>query len=206
MFKPEYDDDGLFATQEIPGEEGFTASGAGLAAVYDSRDNNLFPFSGQYITLSNHFYQDWLGGDTEFFNLKLDARAYFNPGQGSHVIAIQGLMQVNTGNPPFMMLSKLGGDELMRGHFQGRYRDRHILAGQVEYRFPIWWRFIGVAFVGVGEVAPEFSAFTLRGLKYSMGGGLRFTLDAKERINIRFDYGYGLHRNHGFYFGISEAF
>lgn len=206
MFKPEYEDDGIFATQDIPGEEGFRASGIGFPVVYDSRDNSLFPFKGQYITLSNHIYQDLWGSKVDFFNLKLDARAYFNPGQGSHVIAIQGMMQVNTGDPPFMMLSKLGGEELMRGHFSGRYRDKHILAGQVEYRFPIWWRFIGVAFVGVGEVAPEFKAFTLRGLKYSMGGGLRFTLDAKERINVRFDYGYGLHNNHGFYFGISEAF
>lgn len=206
MFKPSYEAGGLFDSLDIPGEAGFTASGLGLSGIYDSRDNNIFPFEGQYITLSNHFYRSWLGSGPEFINLTIDARAYFNPGKGSHVIALQGYMQLNTDDPPFMMLSKMGGEMIMRGHFAGRYRDRHILAAQVEYRFPIIWRFIGVAFAGVGDVAREFNDLTLPELKYSLGGGLRFTLDAKERINLRFDAGFGLHGNRGFYLGISEAF
>lgn len=206
MFDPEYEANGLLDTSGYIGAGGFTQSGLGFAGIIDSRDNNMFPFNGMYFTVSNHFYQKWLGSDVDFMNVKLDLRGYFNPGKGSHVIAIQGLMQVNTNNPPYMMLSELGGSELMRGHFEGRYRDKHIIAAQVEYRFPIYWRFIGAAFAGLGDVADEFNSFQTKNLKYSLGGGLRFTVDAKERINIRFDVGFGLDGSRGFYLGIGEAF
>jgi hypothetical protein len=43
-------------------------------------------------------------------------------------------------------------------------------------------------------------------LKISGGGGLRFTIDAKERINLRFDYAFGRFNSRGFYLSISEAF
>lgn len=206
MFDPEYKAGGLFENNDIPGEAGFRASGVGVAIIYDSRDNTMYPFHGYYITVSNHFYRDWLGSTVEFDNVKLDARLYFNPGKGSHIIALNGYMELNNGDPPFMMLSKLGGEQIMRGHFYGRYRERQILAAQLEYRFPIWWRFIGVAFTGVGDVAHTFNDFALNDLKYSFGGGLRFTLDSKERINVRFDAAFGLHGARGFYFGIGEAF
>ena len=206
MFDPEYKAGGLLDTSNYAGVDGFTQSGLGFAGIIDSRDNTMFPFKGLYFTVSNHFYQTWLGSDADFINLKLDLRAYFNPGKGSHVIAVQGLMQVNSNDPPYMMLSKLGGPEIMRGHFAGRYRDKHIIAAQVEYRFPIYWRFIGTAFAGFGDVADEFNSFQTKNLKYSLGGGLRFTIDAKERINIRFDAGFGLDGSRGFYLGIGEAF
>lgn len=204
-FNMEVDSGGALASGTVPGSEGYRASGAGVAAVYDSRDNNMFPFKGWFVVFSNHFYPTWLGSDRRFANFKIDARKYFNPFT-SNVIAVQGLFNFHAEEPPFKMQALLGGIETMRGYYMGRYRDNHLLAAQVEWRFPIWWRFIGVGFYGVGDVTHNFHDLSFRGLKHSIGGGLRFTLDAKERINVRFDAAFGFEGSRGFYFQIGEAF
>ncbi|GIV34396.1 MAG: membrane protein [Chitinophagales bacterium] len=200
-----YDSTGSLAQGIIRGSRGYVASGAGIAAFYDSRDNSMFPFRGWYLTFSNHFYPRWLGSDYAFTNFKVDARGYFNPFR-SHVIAVQALCSFHLGNPPFKMMSLLGGVETMRGYYAGRYRDRHLIATQVEWRFPVYWRFMGVAFIGAGDVANTFHDFALNRIKYAMGAGLRFTLDAAERINLRFDVAFTLDGSRGFYLQLGEAF
>jgi len=196
---------GALHENTIRGSSGYLQSGVGIAAIYDSRDNSLFPFAGWYVIFSNHYYPRWLGSDYEFANFKVDARAYFNPFT-SNVIAVQALMSFHSGEPPFKMLSLLGGTETMRGYYLGRYRDRHLLAAQVEWRFPIWWRFIGAGFYGVGDVTCDFRDLSWHNLKHSIGGGIRLTLDSRERINVRFDVAFGTDGSHGYYFLLGEAF
>lgn len=197
---------GIFDTREIPGEAGYTASGLGVAMIYDTRDHNLYPFKGWYMILSHHTYSRFLGGNTDLTSLRLDVRKYFNPGKGSHIIALQAVAQVNSNVPPFKMMSTFGGSELMRGYFFGRNRDQHMYALTGEYRFPIFWRFIGVAFASAGNTAGPFSSSGFNNLKFAGGGGIRFTIDAKERINVRFDAGFGSDGSRGFYLAIGEAF
>jgi hypothetical protein len=62
-----------------------------------------------------------------------------------------------------------------------------------------------VGFFGVGDVTPELSALRLTELKYSIGAGVRFVLDAKEKLNVRMDIGFGKDTA-GLYFAIEEAF
>lgn len=197
---------GYFETNPVPGEAGFTASGIGLAMIYDSRDHNLFPFKGWYVIFSHHAYSRFIGGNTDLSSLRLDLRRYWNPGKGSHVIAVQAVAQVHSNVPPFKMMSTFGGDEVLRGYFFGRFRDQHMYALQAEYRFPLFWRFLGTTFMGVGNTAGPYSTAGFKDLKFAAGAGLRFTLDAKERINIRFDAGFGTDGSRGFYLGIGEAF
>ena len=196
---------GVLHDNAIRGSSGYRQSGAGVAAVYDSRDNSMFPFKGWLVVFSNHFYPRWLGSEYEFANFKVDARKYFNPFT-SNVIAVQALLSFHAGEPPFKMLSLLGGTETMRGYYMGRYRDKHLFAAQAEWRFPIWWRFVGAAFYGVGDVTRNFKDLSWGSLKHSIGGGLRFTLDSSERINVRFDAAFGTDGSRGFYFQVGEAF
>ncbi len=204
-FNFKHDAGGSLIQGNIRGSNGYLASGAGIAAIYDTRDNSMFPFKGWLLTFSNHFYPRWLGSDHEFANFKLDARKYFNPFK-SNVIAVQALLSFHTGTPPFKMMSLLGGAETMRGYYSGRYRDRHLIAAQVEWRFPIYWRFLGVGFIGAGDVANTFDDFALNRIKCALGGGIRFTLDAAERINLRFDAAFGIDGSRGFYVQLGEAF
>ncbi|MDX2001027.1 MAG: BamA/TamA family outer membrane protein [Chitinophagales bacterium] len=198
-------EEGRFFASDVNRGFSYFATGVGALLEYDTRDNVLYPFKGSNIMFSNYCYTSYLGGNQNHWNFVIDARQFVNPFR-SHVLAFQAYAEFNTGSPPFKMLAELGGSRLLRGNFKGRYRDRHFLMAQVEYRFPIWWRFIGVAFVGTGDVADKLEKLSIGDLKLSAGGGLRITLDAKERINLRFDYAFGSNGARGFYFGLTEAF
>jgi len=47
--------------------------------------------------------------------------------------------------------------------------------------------------------------FELRKFKYSVGGGIRFLINQKEKLNIRLDFAYGKNSS-GMYITIGEAF
>lgn len=38
------------------------------------------------------------------------------------------------------MMPLLGSDERMRGYYRGRYRDKNVVSGQLEYRRQLTWR------------------------------------------------------------------
>ena len=66
------------------------------------------------------------------------------------------------GQSPFYLLPALGSDEMMRGYYNGRYRDRNFIAGQTELRYRLSDRIGIVGFLGTGEVAhSSFSVSTL---------------------------------------------
>ena len=110
------------------------------------------------------------------------------------------------GSPPFYELAALGGSTIMRGYFQGRYRDKSYTAAQIEYRGHVWWRFGVVAFAGTGDVfGSDASDLSFANLKYSYGFGLRFLFNRQEKINLRADFGFGQDTK-GVYFGLEEAF
>ena len=94
----------------------------------------------------------------------------------------------------------------MRGYFQGRYRDRHYIATQAEYRRPLWRRFGIVAFVGAGDVFGSTDGdLSMKNLKYSYGLGFRFLFNRRDEVNLRADIGFGEDTS-GLYFGLEEAF
>jgi outer membrane protein assembly factor BamA len=99
----------------------------------------------------------------------------------------------------------MGGSEKMRGVYLGRYRDKLMTIVQTEIRFPIYWILSAVAFGGLGEVAPDFNGYTLNGIHWSAGAGLRLMVDSQHKANIRFDYGISKDQ-HFFFFGFGEAF
>jgi outer membrane translocation and assembly module TamA len=102
-------------------------------------------------------------------------------------------------------MSLLGGDAIMRGYYNGRYRDNQQMSIQGEYRRQLLpW--LGVtAFSAFGDVASDFNSFDLGDFKWAAGGGLRFMVNRSDRINIRIDYGIGENTS-GFYFAFAEAF
>ena len=123
-----------------------------------------------------------------------------------HVFATQLFVRVQPGDPGFSSQSEMGGQDLQRGIFEGRWRDRNLWVWQSEYRAPVWWRIGAVAFGGVGNVFDDPNELVDGGLKWSVGGGLRFALAPDEGVNLRVDYGRGTRGESGFYIGIREAF
>lgn len=182
-------------------------SGLGPSVLYDGRDNILSTFRGNYLELAALFNNSVLGSDYRFTRFVLDAR-HFQPltRNGQTILATQLLGQFQVGNVPFRELANLGGEKILRGYYDGRYRDRQLLALQAELRRPLFWRFNGVVFGSLGQVGNTVRDLGRNEVKASGGAGLRFKYNRRDRLNIRFDYGIGRDGSSGFYFSIGEAF
>ncbi|WP_153800446.1 BamA/TamA family outer membrane protein [Foetidibacter luteolus] len=189
------------------GSSGTTNIGAGLALVYDNRHNVLNVRKGLFGEIGWMKYGPSIGSDYRFRSINVDVRSY-HPYHKNNVIAWQVLGNFLTGEVPFNQLALMGGDMMMRGYYQGRYRDKNLLAAQVEYRMlPLSFskRFGATVFAGMAAVAPQVKAFQLNNTRLSGGAGLRYLLFKKKDIFLRFDLGF-TKDGPGFYFYTGEAF
>jgi hypothetical protein len=195
---------GLLDQGTIPGSGGARASGAGLLVSWDTRDNLYLPSRGGHYQLSAAWFGSPLGSRYDFRRFVADLRQYITV-WSTHVLAFQVYVRSTNGRVPFQHLSKLGGSLLMRGYYEGRYRDHDLIVIQSEIRLPLWWRFGMTGFAGLGEVASKMSLFQTSQMNISAGFGLRYMLIPEEKMNLRFDLGFGKDTS-GFYVTITEAF
>ncbi len=200
----EMEDDGQLASGHFFGSRDGTISGLSLLVNHDTRDNIYFPMKGELYELNARVYSKILGSKYDFSSLSLDLRKYFTLFR-THVLAVQSVVKMQTGDVPFLNLAQMGGQYNMRGYYEGRFRDKNLMVIQAEYRTPLIWRFGLVGFAGFGNVAEKFSKLSLAGMRSSYGFGLRFLFDPKEKIQVRMDVGFGEDCT-GFYFSIFEAF
>ncbi|MFW5771468.1 MAG: BamA/TamA family outer membrane protein [Spirochaetota bacterium] len=198
------EDGELLDEGDINGDNGGTVSGIGLSLNYDTRDDTIYTRDGTYVQLRVIDYNEYIGSDYDFASVVLDLRLY-EPFWFSHVLALHGYMSYIGGEVPFYMLSQMGGQKVMRGLFEGRYRDRNMFVGQAEYRMPVIWRFSAVGFCSVGQVARSFDMFSHKNMVYAYGGGLRFKLKEEQDLNVRLDFGFS-RDFFGVYVTIGEAF
>lgn len=197
---------GLLDMSEQSGAKGSTSVGLQLALMYDSRDNVLNANGGLYLELTHGFYDNILGGTQKFQLTRLDTRYYIQPfKKPSSILAFQVVAHVTGGNPPLLELGRLGGNEIMRGYFEGRYTDRHLFATQVEWRQKLNYRWGLVAFAGLGGVASTLDDFKMKNVRPSVGLGIRFLVDPEENLNLRLDFGLGQEK-FSYYLKIAEAF
>jgi outer membrane protein assembly factor BamA len=187
----------------VPGNNGAELFGIGTDLVWDTRDNIFFPNSGGYQYFKFMFYPSF--NDYVFSLFEIDVR-HFEAISQDHIIASNFYFASAIGEIPFYKLPALGGQNRMRGYFEGRYRDKAYTMLQLEYRQYFWWKFGFAVFAGAGDVASDITKFQLKELKYSYGLGLRFLFNKEEKVNLRMDIGFGNDGNSGIYFGLEEAF
>jgi outer membrane protein assembly factor BamA len=199
-----YTPEGVFDQENIVGRYGGNTSGVGPILSWDTRNNAYSPDRGGFAEIQYVYFNRFLGSDFNFTVLNIDLRKFFRLSERS-VLAVQGLSGLTFGNTPFRFLEQLGGTDMMRGYYGGRYTDRCLMAYQAEYRRFLFWRIGIVGFAATGEVASKPAGFTLSGLHYTGGGGLRFALSKEEKLNLRVDYGVAIHSN-AFTVQLREAF
>jgi hypothetical protein len=194
---------------EPSGSRGSTNLGLGLGVIYDNRHNVLNVRDGMFSELSVFRYAPAWGSDFTFTRLISDTRIY-RPVNDRDVVAAQVLGQFNLGDVPFNQLALMGGENMMRGYYLGRYRDKNMVTAQAEYRFlPLPLGFtkrIGAAVFGsTGTVFNDFSNLTPRNLVWAGGGGLRFLLFPKRDIYTRLDVAF-TSEGTGLYIFVGESF
>ena len=201
--------DGVFATDPtIEGRHGGTSVYIGPSLVFDSRNNNTFTTKGilinSYLNLTKGLFSNnsYKGG---LFNIEY--AQFFSLGKRL-VLGLNIQEQSLVGSQsPFYLLPAMGNDEIMRGYYNGRFRDRNLLAAQTELRYRLSDRFGVVGFAGTGQVFNKsFNEF-----KPNYGGGMRYFFDTEKGLSIRIDYGVGEKRpgesrQSGVYIGLGEAF
>ena len=163
--------------------------------------------NGIFSELAFLNYSGEIGSDYDLTSFLFDNRFYI-PVRKNNVLAFQLQGQFTQGNPPFNLLSLMGGESLMRGYYLGRYRDKHLLAGQVEYRmlpFSFSKRCGASLFFASGEVFNSDNNFQFKNLLPTGGAGLRFLLFPEKYIYTRVDFAL-TREGSGFYFFIGEAF
>jgi hypothetical protein len=193
---------------EIPALGGFgsTNTGIGLGLLYDNIHNAMNPREG--------FYSEWafmrygaLGGQFPMTSYIIDNRIY-RPVQENTVFAAQVYAQFTQGDAPFNMLALMGGESLMRGYYLGRYRDKHLVAAQMEYRilpFKFSKRWGASVFAAAGQVFSEDNPFEAANFLPTGGLGVRYLIFPEKDIFTRIDVAY-TREGSGVYFFIGEAF
>jgi hypothetical protein len=195
---------GMLASGDVLGAKGGILAALGGVLSLDRRDRVYSPRRGELCSLQFRWFDPVWGSDYASTRLDIDLRAYRTVAPG-HVIALHALATRSGGQPPFYNLAGLGGQNVLRGEYEGRYRDKSRVFGQAEYRFPIFSRLGGALFGGAGQVAPAWSVFAWPRFHASAGGGLRVLLTPEEGIALRFDIGWA-EDNSGFYFAFGDAF
>lgn len=208
LFSVEFNQPGEGNPHTLPvGSEGTTNLGVGGALVYDNRHNVLNVRKGFFGELSFLKYGSSLASDHDFNSINVDVRS-FHPYKKNNVIAWQLYGNFLSGDVPFNQLALMGGEMMMRGFYQGRYRDKNLLSAQVEYRmlpFSFSKRWGATVFAGTAAVAPQLKAFQLNQTQWSAGAGLRYLLFRKKDIFLRLDVGM-TKEGPAFYFFTGEAF
>ncbi len=179
-----------------------TVMGLGLNLAYDSRDVITDPYRGIYALVENIFYPSAFGNAPNINMLNLIFRYYKEVGKGT-VIAFDFDSNLNFGDVPWDLMALSGGANQMRGYYNGRYRDKKLIDGQVELRQHIYKRSGVAVWVGAGNVFSEFDKIKIKETLPTVGLGYRFRV--KERTNLRLDYGFGKGQS-AFYININEAF
>jgi len=207
VFNFAYNMDGqsLFDQEDIVGRYGGKISGVGLILTWDNRNNAFSPSKGFYIQYYVGGYDQWLGSDFNFTMHNVDIRKYIQLSR-DRVLAFQFNLIATTGTVPIRNLANIGSNSFMRGYYEGRYTDKALIAFQTEFRTPLFGRFGGVLFSGIGRVASNVSrVFQISNMKPCVGAGLRFAINQKEKLNLRLDAGFGK-QAHGTYLNMGEAF
>jgi hypothetical protein len=132
---------------------------------------------GQYV-LSIERFSDRSGGHYTFNRYEADLQQYISLLRNRRVVALRGLVSTSDAaegaEVPFYFQRTLGGPDDLRGFRRFRFRDRHLLLLQAEYRWEIFTAVDGAIFYDAGKVAGSRGDLNLQDLESDYGIGFRF--------------------------------
>ena len=187
--------------------------GIGGLFQYDTRDDVATPFSGIFLSAMGTLYGKYLGGDFNYEMIELEYRQFRQVFKRRSVLAWTAKSQIGIDNVPYTELPNFGNPFDLRGYAWGKYRDKSMAYGIVEYRHmfmseeaykrgAFWSKFGAVAWVGTGAMGK--TPVDWDKWKFNYGVGLRIQL--QPRKNFRLDIGKEPGQKWGIYMNMTEAF
>jgi outer membrane protein assembly factor BamA len=196
--------------------EKYTQSGISLNATFDSRDNVINPYNGQFAFLSFRALPKFLGSTTNATQLWVEYRNYFHldKQRPRNLIAVWTYgWFVTSGTSSYLWLPAVGWDMFARSgrpYTQGRFRGEDVVYGEAEWRFPLqktkerWGAVLFLNSTTASNRSGDIGLFNY--LQFGYGGGLRFMISEKNRVNLGLDYGFGAHGAQGIFLNLNEYF
>lgn len=194
----------------------YTQSGISLNTSFDSRDNVANPYDGRLAFASLRLNPDFLGSTESSSQLWLEYRDYFNLSKTRprNLIAFWAFgWFVTGGKVPYMFLPATGWDMFGRSsrpHTMGRFRGEDLVYTEVEWRFPLQKnkdRLGAVLFVNSTTASSRTEQVSLFNyFQAGYGGGLRYMISPKNRVNISLDYGRGVNGASAIFLNLNEMF
>ncbi|NJN28006.1 MAG: BamA/TamA family outer membrane protein [Cyclobacteriaceae bacterium] len=184
----------------------------GLLLQYDSRDLTINAYDGVFVELSSNFYRAEAFSKPYFQTFMIDYRQYEQVRRPGRTLAWQIKTRMAHDDVPWSEMSQLGSPFDFRGYFMGRYRDKNLLLGVVEYRHMfmrqkpakngnMMSRFGMTSWLASGSVASSLSEMN----HWLPNAGLGIRFEVQERMNARIDYGFG-NDSSALYISFNEAF
>jgi hypothetical protein len=161
----------------------FHSAALGPQLIYDSRDSNYYPQSGQYARVSWLNYGKRWGGDFDFDKVDAFYNHYW-PIATKSVLAFRVRYQAASEGTPFFFLPTLD----MRGFSADRYRDNHTVSGTAEWRQKLSERWGVVGYAEAGRFASSAHELKDGRTIRTLGGGVRWRVTAERDMNIGVDY------------------
>ncbi|RPA68999.1 hypothetical protein EF405_04060 [Cyclobacteriaceae bacterium YHN15] len=197
-------------------DEKYTQSGLSANATFDSRDNVVNPYEGQLAAISLRAFPEFLGSTTNASQLWMEYRTYVNldKNRARNVLAFWTYgWFVTSGTSPYLALPAIGWDMFARSgrpYTQGRIRGEDLVYAETEWRFPLQRekdKWGGVLFLNTSTASSRtenINAFS--NFVFGYGGGLRFMINEKKRVNLGLDYGFGANGAQGLFVNLNEYF
>lgn len=187
--------------------------GIGGLLQYDTRDDVATPFEGVFLSAMGTLYGKYIGGDFNYELIELEYRQFKQVFKRRSTLAWTAKSQIGMDNIPYTELPNFGNPFDLRGYTWGKYRDKSMAYGIVEYRHmfmsqeafergAFWSKFGAVAWVGTGTIGKTPADWDKWKLNY--GVGLRIQL--QPRKNFRLDIGKEPGQKWGIYMNMTEAF
>lgn len=193
---------------EESGIEDSFVSSLGVNLSFDNIDYPYYPTKGISASVRPKFYTSWLGSENDYVDIDYKF-TFFHSFSEKKILAFSVSGGFGFGDVPFAGYQNFGLRNSLRGYETGKFRGRHMIASQAEYRWNFYKRWGAVAFVGSGSIWGNDSGaekFFEREWLPSAGIGARYMVSKAKKTNIRLDYAVGVDGNQGVYFGIMESF
>ncbi len=174
-----------------------------IQGIFDTRNSIINPVSGNAITAGFEFSPGYTFANSSFIEARLTFQTYNKIIFPELVFAGRLDIQQLIGDKiPVQFLLPIGGNLTLRGFSQDRFLDKGSALINAELRFPIWWRFGGIAGIDAGRVFPSPAEFSFDRWKISPAAGLRFYMN---NFVVRADIGISS-ETVGFYFNFGHLF
>lgn len=188
-------------------EDNFVSS-LGLNLSFDNRDYVYYPTKGFTFSVRPKLNASWLGSENDYVDIDYSFAKFLSLNKNK-ILAFSLSGGFAFGDVPFDGYQNYGIRNSLRGYETGKYKGKHMVALQAEYRWAFYKKWGAVFFGGTGSIwgnenngEEEFERHWLP----SAGLGLRYMVSSSKKINLRLDYAIGVDGNQGLYFGVMEAF